>query len=240
MEKISPLYNSKFKCPVCESTVEYTKVKSKSIRLQKQDTDFCPWYEGENPVFYEAVICPECGYGSHVTTFEKANRYEKTKIKEMITPLWKKRAFTGSRTIEKSLEAFKIVLMNLVAREADKSEIAKICLRIAWLYRYNGEKEQENRFLEHALKNYKMAYHGEELSEGKFDEYVCMFMIGELSKRLGKLNESSQWLSRLVSCYSDPNQKHRISNRLIETTRDLIQEIKDMKANQHNEEASTA
>lgn len=240
MEEVSSLYNSKIKCPVCESSIEYTKVKSKSIRLLKQDTDFCPWYEEENPIFYEAVICPECGYGSHVTTFEKVNRHEKAKIKEKITPRWNKRAFTGSRTIEKSLEAFKIVLMNLVAREADKSDIAKICLRIAWLYRYKGDEEQENRFLEFALKNYKMAYHGEELSDGKLDEYICMFIIGELSKRLGKLNESSQWLSRLVTSYSDPNQKHLISNRLIETTRDLIQEIKDIKSNQRNEEASSA
>jgi len=235
--EVSALYNSKIKCPVCEATIEYTKVRSKSIRLIKQDTDFCPWYEGENPVFYEAVICPECGYGSHVTTFEKINRYEKAKVKEIITPKWTKRSFTGHRTIEKALEAFKIVLMNLTSMEAKKSEIAKICLRIAWLYRYEGNKEQEDRFLEHALKNYKIAYHSEELSDGKFDEYVCMFIIGELSKRLGKLSDSSQWLSRLISCYSDPSQKYRISSRLIETTRELIQEIKDIKANQQAEGA---
>lgn len=240
MEEVSSLYNSKITCPVCESTIEYTKVKSKLIKLLRQDTDFCPWYEGENPIFYESVICPECGYASHVTTFEKVSRYERSKIRELITPKWKKRSFTGPRDIEKSLEAFKIVLMNLMAMEAEKSEIAKICLRIAWLYRYKGDKEQENRFLEFALKNYKIAFHGEELTDGKFDEYVCMFIIGELSKRLGHLNESSQWLSRLVTCYSDPNQKRHISSRLIETTRDLIQEIKDMKANQHNEEVSTA
>ncbi|NMA66315.1 MAG: DUF2225 domain-containing protein [Clostridiaceae bacterium] len=240
MEEVSSLYNSKTKCPVCESSIEFTKVKSRSIRLIKQDTDFCPWYEGENPVYYEAVICPECGYGAHVTTFEKINRFEKTKIKEKITPRWKKRSFIGPRTIEKALEAFKIALMNLIASEANKSEVAKICLRIAWLHRYEGDEVQEKKFLEHALRNYKMAYQGEDLSEGKFDEYVCMFIIGELSKRLGKLDESSQWLSRLITSYSDPNKKNLISNKLIETTRDLIQEIKDMKANQSNEEASTA
>lgn len=240
MKTVSSLFNSKIECPVCESTIEYTKVRSKSIRLIKQDTDFCPWYEGENPVLYEAVICPECGYGSHVTTFENINRYEKAKLKEKITPRWKKRSFTGQRTIEKALEAFKIVLMNLIAMEANKSEIAKICLRIAWLYRYKNDKEQEKRFLNYALKNYKLAFHSEDLSQGKFDEYVCMFIVGELSRRLGKLDESYQWFSRLITCYADPKQKHRISSRLIETTRDLIQEIKDAKANQYNEEATSA
>ena len=176
--------------------------------------------------------------GLHVTTFENINRYEKAKLKEKITPRWKKRSFTGQAYYRKALEAFKIVLMNLIAIESNRN--SQNMPQIAWLYRYKNDKEQEKRFLNYALKNYKLAFHSEDLSQGKFDEYVCMFIVGELSRRLGKLDESSQWFSRLITCYADPKQKHRISSRLIETTRDLIQEIKDAKANQYNEEATSA
>lgn len=230
MEELNPLYSSKMKCPVCESNIEITKVRAKSVRLIRQDTDFCPYYEGENPILYEAAVCSECGYGSHITTFEQINRHEKAKVREKISSKWIKRSFLGERNIEKSLEAFKIVLLNLYEMEAPKSEAAKICLRIAWLYRYKGDKELEKKFLEHALLQYKIAYHDEDLSEGKFDEFTCMFIIAELSMRLGNYDESMQWFSRLISAYSDPRNKSRIPNKLIETARDLVQEIKEITA----------
>ena len=136
MGNVKPVYNSKITCPVCDSEIEYTKVRSKQIRLLRQDTDFCPYYDGVNPLFYEAVICSECGYGSHITTFSNVDRYARAKIKEKITPKWQKRSFTGERDLLHALEAFKIVLLSLYAMDGPKSEIGKISLRIAWLYRY--------------------------------------------------------------------------------------------------------
>lgn len=231
MAEIKAVYNSKIVCPVCDSNIEYTKVRSKTIRLIKQDSDFCPYYEGENPIFYEAVICPECGYGAHVTSFSNINRYDKDKVRNKITSKWHKRSFTGQRTVEQALEAFKIVLLNLNNVEGLKSEIAKICMRIAWLYRYKEESLNEKMYLKYALVNYKEAYSQEDLTEeGKLDEYTCLYIIGELCKRLKLYEESTQWLSRLIMSYADPQQKPRIPRRLIETTRDLYQEVKDIVA----------
>ncbi|NLP00043.1 MAG: DUF2225 domain-containing protein [Clostridiaceae bacterium] len=231
MPEIKAVYNSKTVCPVCDSNIEYTKVRSKAIRLINQDTDFCPYYEGENPLLYEAVICPECGYGAHVTSFENINRYDRQKVRERISSRWHKRSFTGERTVEQALEAFKIVLLNLNEIEGLKSEVAKICMRIAWLYRYMEDDTQEKKFLKYALDNYKEAYSQEDLTEeGKLDEYTCLYIIGELSKRLELYEESTQWLSRLIMSYSDPLQKPKIPQRLIESARDLFQEVKDLVA----------
>jgi uncharacterized protein (DUF2225 family) len=230
MSNVTPLYNTHITCPVCQNKVEYTKVRTKAIRVIKRDTDFCPWYEGENPVLYEAVICPECGYGAHISSFDKINKYEIERIKERITSRWHKRNFSGQRTIDEALEAYKIVLLNLNEREAPKSEIAKICLRIAWLYRYKNEKANENKFLKFSLENYKLAYSQEDLSLGKFDEFTCIFIIGELEKRLGNYNESRQWLSRLIMSYSDPLKKSRVSPKLIKSAREIIQEMKQLGA----------
>ncbi|NLX63529.1 MAG: DUF2225 domain-containing protein [Clostridiaceae bacterium] len=228
MDQVKAVYNSKTVCPVCASKIEFTKVRSKAVRLIKQDTDFCPYYEGENPMFYEAVICPECGYGAHVTSFDNISRYDKEKVRNEISSKWHKRQFTGPRTIDQALEAFKIVLLNLTCIDGLKSEIAKICMRIAWLYRYKGDQEQEKKFLNYALINYKKAYSQEDLTEeGKLDEYTCMYIIGELCKRLGLYEESTQWLSRLIMSYSDPQQKEKIPQRLIESARELFQEVRD-------------
>lgn len=231
MAEIKAIYNSKIVCPACNSDIEYTKVRSKTIRLIKQDSDFCPHYEGENPIFYEAVICPECGYGSHVTSFSNINRYDKENVRSKITGKWHKRSFTGQRTVDNALEAFKIVLLNLNSIDAQKSDIAKICMRIAWIYRYKEEPQNEKMYLQYALINYKEAYSQENLTEeGKLDEYTCLYIIGELCKRLKLYEESTQWLSRLIMSYADPQQKPKIPQRLIETTRDLYQEVKDIVA----------
>lgn len=230
MEETSALYTSHTKCPVCAAKVDFTKVRTKSVKMLKQDSDFCPYYEGENPILYEAVICPECGYGCHVTTFENININEKAKVSKKITTKWHKRSFSGKRTLDQALEAYKIVLLNLYEREAAKSEIAKICMRIAWIYRYQNNDELEKKFLDHTLNNYKIAYHEEDLAQGNLDEYTCMFIIGELSKRLERYDESTQWFSRIIMCYSDPQQKDKISHKLIETTRDIVHEVKELVA----------
>lgn len=231
MDKIKPVYNSKITCPVCNKEIQYTKVRSKQIRLLKQDGDFCPYYEGVNPLFHEAVICPECGYGAHITSFSSINKYDRAKIEEKITPRWQKRSFLGERDLNQAMEAFKIVLLNLYAMDAPNSEIGKICMRIAWLYRYSEDHENENKFIVHALENYKKAYAQEDLSvEGKLDQYTCIYIIGELNKRLENYEESTQWLSKLIMSFSDPRKKEKIPNRLIEATRDLYQEVKDLMA----------
>jgi uncharacterized protein (DUF2225 family) len=231
MADIAPYYNTHIDCPVCDSRIEYTKIRSKAIKLVKQDTDFCPYYESENPMFYEAVICPECGYGAHITNFNNINKYGKARIREKITKRWTKRSFTGQRNINKALEAFKLVLLNLTDMEGPKSEMAKICMRIAWLYRYKNDSKNEKKFLEHALKNYMDAYGEEDLTtEGKIDQYTCLFIIGELCKRLNRYEESVRWFSRLIMYNADQQHKDKIPQRLIDTARDLFQEVKDIMA----------
>ena len=118
------------------------------------------------------------------------------------------------------------MLLNLNVREAAHSEIAKICMRIAWLYRYAGDSELEQCYLNHALNSYKEAYEEEDLSDEKLDSFTMLFIIGELCSRTGKEEEALQWFSRLIREYSDPKNKGKIPNMLIETTRDRVQELR--------------
>lgn len=226
MNQLMPTYQTEVKCPVCEDNFEITKMRSRFVKMIKQDTDFCPYYEGDNPLYYEAVVCPHCGFASHITTMDQLNRYEKQKVRELISSRWTPRSFTGERSWDKAMEAFKLVLLNLNVREADQSEIAKICMRIAWLYRYAGDSELEQCYLNHALNSYKRAYEEEDLSGDKPDQFTMLFIIGELCSRTGKIEESLQWFSRLITQYSNPKNRGKIPNKLIETTRDRVQELK--------------
>lgn len=228
MNKPEPIYDTEVKCPACEQVFTITKVRSRAVRLVRQDTDFCPYYEGENPLFYEAVVCPHCGFATHITNLnDELNRIEKSKIREYITKRWNPRSFHGQRNWNKALEAFKLVLLNLNVREAAHSDIGKICLRIAWLYRYAGDGELELCCLNHALNSYKRAYEEENLSNSKLDQFTLLFIIGELCCRTGKREEALHWFSRLIKENSDPRNRGKIPAMLIETTRDRVQEIRE-------------
>lgn len=227
MPELKPIYNSTITCPVCEKQIQVTKVRSKFVKLIKQDEDFCPYYELTNPIFYEAWICGNCGYAAHSTIFDDAVNNDREVIIEKLKGKWRKRDFTGERDVNKALEAFKIVLYNLQIRSGSFSESAKICLRIAWLYRYKGEWVNEYKFIRYSYDYYKKSYSAEHLTNGKLDEYTCMYIIGELARRLGDNEEALLWLGKLVTASIRPEGKGKVTPILLENTHNLIYDIKE-------------
>lgn len=226
MAELKPIYNSKLICPICDKNIEVTKVRSKFVKLTKQDPDFCPYYENTNPILYEAWVCNHCGYAAHSSVFSEVSLKERKAVLENISPKWTSRVFIGERNIEDALEAFKMVLYNLQIREASFSEFAKVCLRIAWLHRYREDAENEHRFIKYSCDYYKKAYSGEHL-HGGLDTYTCMFIIGELSRRLGDDADALRWFGQIITAASRPGEKHKILPHLLENTREQIHLVKE-------------
>jgi uncharacterized protein (DUF2225 family) len=144
------LYNKQITCPVCKNKFYITKTKIKAIRVEKRDADFCVHYKTINPLFYDAIVCEHCGYASLADKFNETTESEIDVLLEQLAPKWTKRSFAGERTVDDALEAFKLVLLNHQIRGAKSSELARVCLRIAWLYRFKGD-EREMDFLRFAI-----------------------------------------------------------------------------------------
>lgn len=215
------LYEKETTCPVCQKKFNVTKIKSKGVKVASRDTDFCVYYEGVNPLCYDPWVCENCGYAAQSDKFETISGRDIAVIKNQILPKWKKRSFCGERSLDNAIEAFKMVLINLQARNAKSSEFAKIALRLAWLYRMKQD-EKEIDFLKHALKYYSEAYEKERFPVEKLDENTCMFMIGELHRRVGNYEDAVRWLSRLIS-----SPDARRNPTLMEIARDQYQLVKD-------------
>lgn len=195
---IDSLYSKELTCPVCKNKIEVTKVKSKACVIVSKDTDFCIYYEGINPILYDVWVCEYCGYAAQGEKFEELSYLEASKIKDRISPFWKSRKFNGERSIDSALEAFKLALYNLQNMEAKSSDFAKVCIRIAWLYRLNKD-EREFEFLRHALRFYTETYDKEKFPIKKFDEYTCMYLIAELNRRVGDIDEAIVWFNKLIN-----------------------------------------
>lgn len=218
---VEGIYDKEIVCPVCSKNTMVTKVKAKACKVASRDTDFCVYYEGVNPMFYDIWVCEHCGYAAQADKFEEINGRDSKLILQSIAPRWSQRSFAGERSIDNALETFKLALLNLNVRKAKSSEFAKICIRIAWLYRIKKD-EKEMEFLNFALKHYSDAYEKERFPVDKLDEYTCMYMIAELHRRVGNNEEAIKWFSRLMS-----SSGARSNARLVESARDQYQLVKD-------------
>lgn len=217
----SALYNKEIKCPVCSKNFSITKVKAKTSKLLKRDSDFCTLYEGINPIVYDVWVCENCGYSAQSDKFETISTKDGALIFEAIGKRWTKRSYVGERTNEMAIETFKLALYNAQIRKARPLEFAKICIRIAWLYRMNND-EKEKDFLNFALKYYDEGFQKENFPVDKLDEVTCMYMVAELNRRVGNLDEAIKWFSRLIS-----SPESRKNPNIVELAREQYQLAKD-------------
>lgn len=200
---------------------EITKVKSNGSKISSVDTDMCVYYEGVNPIFYDVWVCEHCGYAAQNDKFEKILSREAKLIKEVITPKWTEHSLSGERTIQQAMEAFKLALINLDAKNGKPSEYAKVCLRLAWLYRLQ-EDPKEKDFLKFAADYYAKAFQTERFPLDKLDENTCMYIIGELNRRIGNNEEAVKWFSSVIS-----SPEARRNAKLLENTREQYQLAKE-------------
>jgi len=215
------LYNKTIKCPVCGNSFDATKIKAKTAKVVSRDSDFCVYYEDINPIFYDVYVCEFCGYASLADKFDDISERDRAILRDQLAPKWTKRSFAGERTADSAIEAFKLALYNLQIRKAKDSELSKVCIRIAWLYRLKNDP-RENDFLKFALRCYSEAYQREDLTSDKLDETTCMYMIAELNRRLGNIAEAARWFSRIMS--SPEARKNAV---ILEKAREQYQLVKD-------------
>lgn len=215
------IYNKFIICPVCSKKIVITKVKLGACKVASRDSDFCTYYENFNPLLYEVWVCEYCGYAALFDKFEQITHKDTKVIAEKIKPHWSQRSYSGERSIDSALEAFKLALYSLQVRGAKSSELAKLCIRIAWLYRMkNSEKEKD--FLSFALRSYQEAYEKERFPVDKLDEFTCLYMIAELNRRLENFDEAQKWFSKLTS-----SNDARKNTSLMKLAREQIQLLKE-------------
>ena len=215
-------YEKEVQCPICKSKIKLLKVKSDAARVVSRDEDFCAHYAPVNPLLYNVWICSQCGYAAMEDKFEKIDEISAQMIKSVLKDKWSPRTFSMERSEEDAIEIYKVALLNLQIRKAKVLEVAKICIRIAWLYRII-RNSKENDFLKFALDSYNAVYETENLPVDNMDEITCMYMIGELNRRLGNISEAGKWLHKVVLLTSDDKR----TMNTINMAREQIQRMKD-------------
>lgn len=220
------LFDKSHVCPVCDSTFHAKMIRSGKVKLLSSDTDLRPKYQVDS-LKYDALVCPNCGYAALNRFFKFMLPAQAKLIQDNIS-----KNFHGLSTSEDAytyddaIERHKLALANAVVKKAKASEKAYICLKTAWLFRGKAEnlpkemenykeevkslKKQEIELLNNACEGFLTAYSQEDFPMCGMDELTVDYLLAELCRRTGRLDESGRWISKVLT---NRSANERIKNK---------------------------
>jgi uncharacterized protein (DUF2225 family) len=194
--ELEPLYQIKIVCPQCEQEFQTSRVRPSLKKAIRTDSDFCAYYKNENPDFYVVRVCPHCGFTSTEHSTVQLSDQQTKLFKDKIGNRWQPREYGGHRSWEEALETYKLGLLCAQVIGEKERVVASLLQHIAWMYRYQGNEEQELRFLKFSLDSYVRVY---ELEGVGANNAKLLYLIGELHRRTGNFNEAVRWFSRVIN-----------------------------------------
>lgn len=208
------LFDKSYTCPVCDTEFKSKMVRTGKAKLVSADSDLRPKYQGIDPLKYDAILCPKCGYASLNRYFNFVMSSQSKMIKEQISKSFKyKPEDEKIYSYDEAITRHKMALLNTVVKKGKTSERAYTCLKLAWLYRgkreelvaKDGSKEEaaelqkeELQFLENAHEGFATAFSQEAFPMCGMDQYTVMYLVAELARRIGKIDEAKRWVSRVL------------------------------------------
>ena len=226
------LFDKKINCPCCYKDFTARTIRTGKIKAAESDTDLRPRYDKMDPLKYDAVVCPECGYASLSKFFAVVTDGQRKLIRENISSSFKG-IKTGQvkYTYDDAIIRHKLALLNTVVKKGKNSEKAYTCLKLAWLYRGKAESElllnkdaDVKELQKEEMNNIKFAYEGfcDSFSNESFpicgmDQTTIMYLLADLARRLGEKDAASRWISSVITTRG-------ISNRI----RDKALHIKEL------------
>ncbi|NLP15780.1 MAG: DUF2225 domain-containing protein [Clostridiales bacterium] len=228
------IFDKTFSCPVCDTDFKAKSVMTGKVKLQKLDTDLRPKYLKADPLKYDAILCTNCGYAS-LTRFFKYVTYKQAElIKNTISVNYKPTAETeGIYSYDDAIARHKMALVSSIVKKSKTSERAYTCLKTAWVIRGKAEtlpgdtpnykqviaqlRKEELEFIQNAYDGFCEAFMKETFPMCGMDENTVTLLVAELARKIGKYDESSRWISRVL-----------ISRDASERIKDRAREIKEL------------
>lgn len=239
------LFDKTFTCPVCDEEFHSKMIRTGKVKLLSADTDLRPKYQLVDSLKYDALVCPNCGYAALSRFFKFMMPAQAKLIRENISKNFSGLAPTGNiYTYDDAIARHQLALANAVVKKAKISEKAYTCLKMAWLYRGKAEslpsdtpdydkvikelQSSEKELLENAYDGFLAAFSKEAFPMCGMDELTVTYLVADLARRIGKYDESSRWISKVLS---SRQANERIKNRARDIKEMLNQDREKAEAN---------
>lgn len=230
------LFDKRYTCPICGNEVTSKRIRSASRnKLISQDLDLRAKYDTADVNKYDPVVCGSCGFAALERFFTSplSSAQEKL-IKENISSGFKGlQEPEGAYSYDDAIMRYKLVLASTVVKGGKNSEKAYVCLKMAWVYRGKAESLPEDtpnreavlkelqaaefECLTNAFEGFNSAFSQETFPMCGMDESTVIYLVAELARRIGKIEESGRWISQIL-----------VSKTANERLKDRAREVKSL------------
>lgn len=217
------LYTVDKKCPICNMSIQVTKVRSK-LQMIKQDSDFCTYYKDINPNYYTIWVCPHCGYAAQDTYFTELSLAAVDKIHQFLKGKQVNINFSGPRSSDQAIATYKLAIFFGEMTAMLPSRLAGLYLKLAWLYREAQQTEEEQLLMSKARECYEQATLKERFPIGNMTEITMEYVIGELYRRTGRIDQALAYLAKVVG-----NPQAKSEKRILELAKAAWHQARDQK-----------
>lgn len=197
------LYDKTYSCPICNKSFKSKAIRTGKNRLMGSDSDFKAYFSVVDPIIYDVITC-SCGYTAMTRSFDVLINAQRTFIRNEICANYKVIEFKQIRTVEDAILLYKLALANAMIKMGKSLEKGLICLRIAWLYRDLKDEINEKIYIEHAIIGFQEALNKERFPMLGIEDNLAMYLVADLSYRVGRKEEALRWLSVIVTSRAIP------------------------------------
>lgn len=239
------LFDKSYECTICDGKIKARTMKAGKAKLLRADTDLRPVYENIEPIKYDVILCPHCGYAALTRYFKGLTASQMKAIKENISASFQPvKEEKETYTYEEAVDRYKLCLANAIVKRAKASEKAYICLKTGWLLRSMREnlnkatedydkkaaelKEQEDEFIKNALEGFLAARQSESYPICGMDEITVEYLIAALAMESEQFDVSSRIISNILV---SPSATSRMKDKARDLKEMLMAKMKEKNVN---------
>ena len=127
------LFPKTHKCPVCDKEFKSLAVRAGKLRSVGQDDDLRPLYKDIDPLKYDAIVCPHCGYAALSRYFNHVMPVQGKRIRAQIMSQFKGMELSSDVfDYDEAILHYKMVLMCDVIGGVKNSRKAYTCLKLVY------------------------------------------------------------------------------------------------------------
>jgi uncharacterized protein (DUF2225 family) len=211
------IFEKNVDCRVCGKPFKSYQTKTR-IKLEGIDEDLMPTYSPVDPLLYDIMVCPHCGYAALRSTFNAINDRQGEYISETITPKYKHKEHPAIMDIDMAIAEYKLALLCCVVKKGRLNEKGYLCMKISWLYKRKGDEANELLFVKQANQSFTDAFAKETFPFCGLDESTVNYLMARFALKLKSYEESLRFISRLITF---KNLNPRLKERAIDMKDEL-------------------
>lgn len=228
------VFDKKYSCPVCYEEFMNPTMKGGKVKMVGQDSDLRPKYEPIDPIKYDVIVCPKCGYAALTRYFDKIMPPQAKLVKENVSKSFKGIKHVLDMSYDEAIERYQLALANAIVKKAKASEKAYLCLKMAWVVRakiealdidmpdYDSQvtelKNDEMELLKNALDGFINARQTEDFPMCGMDETTVDYIISVTAVKFERYDIASKLIAGIIT---NPSANPRVKDK----ARDLKEQI---------------